>query len=181
MHVVGRRNRIKFESISRRGVLKRASLGIAKTKVADEIQAPAEKRKTISTTRLANLCQQIGDWASDLPDLPDLMDKGTFTAGQNRLYYPELLSDAHSHPVRLSRWIDEKRYIDVSSGSPIPTITLNLMQIKAARLLCEAVLRFTPGSARRPHSAVISCRLWTAQHAAFWSHTSVCGWTGGPS
>lgn len=145
-----RRDRKKPKSILHRRSFKNAGPANAKTKtptfarlaVGDanasyltEMQAPL---KVVGSICLANLRQHTRDWAADLPDL---MDKGSFTVGQNRLYYPEVLPDVDSHPVRLSQWIDEKRYMDFSSKS---IIELNLVQIKVARLLCEAVLRFTP-------------------------------------
>ncbi|KAF2279094.1 uncharacterized protein EI97DRAFT_456495 [Westerdykella ornata] len=150
-----RSSRSKSKSISYRGVVKNVGRSMAKRGFPISGSVPVENTRgssclggeqacairVIGSTCLANLRQQTGHWAADLPDL---MDKGTFTAGRNRLYYPEILYDAHSHPVSLSQWITEKRYVDVSSGSVVPTIILNLMRIKVARLLCEAVLRLTP-------------------------------------
>ncbi|KAF4998185.1 hypothetical protein FDECE_11862 [Fusarium decemcellulare] len=87
---------------------------------------------------LGDLRQQTGKLAVDLPDM---MVAGNLTVGRNILCYPDKLSPDHHNPIRLSQWIEGGYNLSITPGE---NLSQDLMRVKIARLLCEAVLRFTP-------------------------------------
>ncbi|EEU39807.1 uncharacterized protein NECHADRAFT_79660 [Fusarium vanettenii 77-13-4] len=127
-----------------RGVSKRTAARLT-TQTTHSRPRPTQRKQTISPCLpsrsglcLSNYGQRIGGWAADLDDLPEMLDPKTGTLNQNRLDFPDKPPREEIHPVPLSQWVND------NSHETMPDLAVNLMRVKVARLLCEAVLRFTP-------------------------------------
>ncbi|EWG38314.1 hypothetical protein FVEG_01569 [Fusarium verticillioides 7600] len=103
---------------------------------APQRQTVHSNSRSTSALCLSNYGQGFGHWAADLADLPAMTDFDDLTLRQNRLNFPEM--PPRIDPVPLSQWIREGCHVQM------PDLTAEHMRIHVARVLCEALLRFTP-------------------------------------